>query len=82
MTEVVVYLRPGCHLCDDAIELLNGLVAEGYRFDLVSVNIESDSRLHATFLERIPVIEVDGNQVSELVPNLDTLRRSLDTLST
>lgn len=82
MTEVIVYGRPGCHLCEQAIELLERLRSEGMRLDLRSINIESDATLHAAFLERIPVIEVDGELISELVPNLDTLRQSLDTLST
>ena len=82
MTEVIVYGRPGCHLCDEAIELLEQLRSEGLRFELRSINIESDATLHAALLERIPVIEVDGKRISELVPNRDTLWRSLDTLTT
>lgn len=82
MSEIVVYGRPGCHLCDEAIALLERLRGEGRRFELTTVNIETDPGLHARFLERIPVIELDGKLISELVPNLDTLRQTLDTLIT
>ena len=42
MTAVVVYSRPGCHLCEEAIEAIVALHAEGYRFELREVDIESD----------------------------------------
>ena len=45
------------------------------------MNIESDDELHARYLERIPVIELDGEIVSELWLDGDGLRARLDTLS-
>lgn len=82
MTAVTVYGRPGCHLCEEAIEMLKGLRAAGRDFEIVEVNIENSPVLHAEYLERIPVIEVAGRVISELVPNPDTLMQSLDTLGT
>ena len=58
---MTLYTRPDCHLCDEARETLARL---GIGFD--EVDIEGDPELHATFLERIPVIEVGGRVVSEL----------------
>jgi glutaredoxin len=58
---VTLYSRPGCHLCDEARETLTGL---GIGFD--EIDIDGDPELHAAFLERIPVIEVDRRVVSEL----------------
>lgn len=80
--KVTLYGRPGCHLCEDALALLNHLAGEGRALSINEVNIENDPTLHARYLERIPVIEVDGKVVSELVPSLDTLRQTLDTLGT
>jgi glutaredoxin len=80
MTEVVVYSRPGCHLCEEAIEAIVGMRAEGYGFELREVDIESEELLLKRMLERIPVVEVDGRLVSELVLDLAALRARLDTL--
>ncbi|HET7177516.1 MAG TPA: glutaredoxin family protein [Solirubrobacterales bacterium] len=80
MTEVVVYGRPGCHLCEEALAAIVALHAEGYRFELREVDIESDELLLRRLLERIPVVEVDGEVVSELLLDAASLRARLDTV--
>jgi hypothetical protein len=79
-TEVVVYMRPDCHLCEEAIETIVRLHGEGRDFELREVDIESDELLLSRMLERIPVVEVDGQVVSELVLDEAALRARLDTL--
>jgi glutathione S-transferase len=78
---VKLYGRPDCHLCDEAREGLLGLRSNGLDFELEEVNIEADEDLHRRLLERIPVIELDGEIVSELFLDSDGLRARLDTLS-
>ena len=78
---VVLFSRPGCHLCDEAREALAELRREGYAFDLEEVDIDSRDELLRSYLERIPVVAVDGEVVSELVPDRAALRASLDTVS-
>ena len=80
MTEVVVYSRPGCHLCDEALEAIVALHTEGYHFELREVDIDSDEALLRRLLERIPVVEVDGAVISELVLDEAGLRARLDTV--
>jgi c-di-GMP-related signal transduction protein len=80
MTEVVLYGRPGCHLCEEALAAIVALHAEGYRFELREVDIESDELLLRRLLERIPVVEVDGELVSELLLDAASLRARLDTV--
>jgi hypothetical protein len=80
--EVVVYSRPGCHLCEVAIEQLVGLHDEGYRFQLHEVDIESDDLLLRRHLEKIPVVEIDGIVASELILDLTAVRAKLDTVGT
>jgi glutaredoxin-like protein DUF836 len=80
MTDVVVYSRPGCHLCQEAIAAIVALHGEGYRFALHEIDIESDELLLRRHLERIPVVEVDGTAVSELVLDEAGLRARLDTV--
>lgn len=82
MRVVTLYGRPECHLCDEAREILGELVAAAGDLELVEVNIETDEELHARFLERIPVVEVDGRVVEELVPDADRLRSTLLNHST
>ncbi len=59
MREIELLGRPGCHLCDDARELLERVRART-PFVLREVDIEQDDRLFAAHLERIPVISIDG----------------------
>jgi len=80
MTVVTLYTRPGCHLCDEARDAILALRDELPPFDLAEVNIEQDDGLLARYLERIPVVAVDGEAVSELQIDLDLLRRLLGTV--
>jgi len=80
MTVVVVYSRPGCHLCERALAEIVALHGDGYRFELREVDIESEETLLRRMLERIPVVEVDGEVVSELVLDGAALRARLDTV--
>jgi c-di-GMP-related signal transduction protein len=80
VADVVVYSRPGCHLCEEAIEKIAALHAEGYRFALHEIDIECDELLLRRYLERIPVVEVDGREVSELILDEPALRAMLDTV--
>jgi c-di-GMP-related signal transduction protein len=80
MATVVVYSRPGCHLCEQALEQIVDLHRQGYRFDLHEVDIESNDLLLRRYLERIPVVEVDGLEVSELILDRGALADRLDTV--
>ncbi len=80
MTDVVVYSRPGCHLCEEAVAAIVGLHEQGYRFGLHEIDIESDELLLRRHLEKIPVVEVDGTLVSELVLDEAAVRARLDTV--
>ena len=77
--EVVLYTRPGCHLCEIA---RNDLVRlrDDAGFELSEVNIEDDPGLHAEYLERIPVVELDGVIVAELALDVDAFTRTLHTV--
>jgi glutaredoxin len=78
--QVTVYSRPGCHLCAEAVEEIVAMHGEGYRFKLIEVDIESDEALLRRMLERIPVVEVDGEMVSELTLDDAAVRARLDTV--
>lgn len=78
--KVTLYGREGCHLCDEAKDGLLGLRAEGSEFELIEIDIESDRDLLRKYLERIPVIEIQGQEVCELGIDHTALRARLASL--
>jgi glutaredoxin len=69
---LTLYGRPGCHLCDDARAVLER-VGEPF----AEVDIESDDDLFKRYLERIPVVTLDGSEVFELSVDAEGLRALL-----
>jgi len=76
MPTVTLYGRPGCHLCDDARAVLERVRADTH-FELRSVDIEGDDVLFRAYLERIPVVSVDGEEVYEYHVDEGDLRARL-----
>lgn len=71
---IVLYSRPGCHLCDIAREVL---AAERERtpFELEEISIEGDDALELEYQIRIPVVEIDGREVFEVEVDAAELAR-------
>jgi glutaredoxin len=61
---VTLYSQPGCHLCDDARAVLERVRAR-IPFELHERDINEDDALVLSHLERIPVIELDGEELFE-----------------
>lgn len=59
-----MFLRAGCHLCADALADLDALRVQE-PFSVRTVDIERDDRLHARYLERIPVVAVAGEELCD-----------------
>jgi glutaredoxin-like protein DUF836 len=75
---VVLYGRPGCCLCDDARVVLEA-VRRRRPFRLIERDIEGDDALLKAYLERIPVVEIDGREAFELFVDEAELERRLTT---
>ena len=73
---VTLYGRPGCHLCEEARHVLLRVRAEA-PFELHEVDIERDDELFKRYLERIPVVCLDGEELFELEVDEAALRRRL-----
>ena len=58
---VVLYSRPGCHLCAEA-ELVVAAVCAELGEEYVVVMIDDDAALQARFTDEVPVTFVDGRQ--------------------
>ena len=59
---VIVYSRPGCHLCDEAKTAIENANCSNH-YTLEEINIESDDELLKKYKYDIPVITVDGEEV-------------------
>jgi len=55
---LVLYGREGCHLCEGARAVLRRI---GHPFD--EIDIDSDDDLLRRYLERIPVVTLDGERL-------------------
>jgi glutaredoxin len=73
VSTVTLYGRPGCHLCDGARAVLVRLRRE-LDFELVECDITADDALHRAYFERIPVIVLDGRELSDFWVPEDELR--------
>ena len=78
MPQVILYSREGCCLCADARDVLLRVRGSGASaFTLQERDIDSDDALHRAYLERIPVITIDGEEAFELFVDEAELRRRL-----
>ena len=57
---VIVYTKPGCHLCDDALEILRALQNK-IAMEIIEINIETDAALFKKHLDQIPVLVIDDH---------------------
>ena len=71
---VTLYSRPGCHICEEARESLQRVQTRA-PFTLEEVDIESDDALHARYLERIPVVAVNGQDLFDYEVDEESLER-------
>jgi glutaredoxin len=76
MRTVTLYTRPGCHLCDEARADLER-VRDEVEFLLDEVDITEDDALHARYLERIPVVALDGEELFDFYVDEEALRARL-----
>ncbi len=60
--KVRILSKPDCHLCDTAKERIRR-VQHLVPFDLEEIDISVDSDLYNRYKERIPVVEIDGEEV-------------------
>jgi hypothetical protein len=75
--KLTLYGKAGCHLCDDARAVVASAVA-GRDVAVEEVDITIDPVLHRRLGERIPVLELDGEELFELFVDAAGLVESLD----
>jgi len=57
MSDIVLYSRNGCHLCDVAAEIL---ARHGLKFE--RIDIDAEPELQARYDECVPVVVIDGRE--------------------
>jgi CBS domain-containing protein len=72
---IVLYVRDGCHLCEDAGVLLDDMIGQD---SYTSIDIDTDDALLVRYAHRIPVLSVDGEDRLELIFTAPDLREALD----
>ncbi|HEX8649022.1 MAG TPA: glutaredoxin family protein [Thermoleophilaceae bacterium] len=77
MTQLTLYGKPGCCLCDEARAEIDAVRA-GRDLELTEVDVSSDPRLWARYGERIPVVEIEGEEAFELHVDGSELAQRLD----
>ena len=78
MTVVTVYSAPECHLCAEAIAALRRLQPE-LGFTLQERDITTDDVLHRIYLERVPVVALDGEELFDYFLDETVLRERLES---
>ena len=81
LPDLILYSRAGCHLCDEARDVLVALLDERARSGLPvpalsEIDIESDPDFERRFFTTIPVVELGARQI-ELATSAAKLRRLL-----
>lgn len=76
MTRVVVYTKPGCHLCEDACTAVARIAAD-VGVDWAALDITGDEALMQQWSEYVPVIVVDGKVHDWFRVREDRLRAAL-----
>lgn len=74
---ITVYTRAGCHLCDDAIDVVERVARDRARIELV--DIDDDHELVARYTVRVPVVAVDGREIADYQITADQLESALAT---
>jgi glutaredoxin len=64
LPQVTFYTKTGCHLCEQAREMLDDIATE-IEYELTEIDIRSDPAFFEQYRYRIPVIIVNATHVVE-----------------
>lgn len=74
MSRVALYTRAGCHLCEAAEQVVVGVVGADYD----RIDVDGDPALQQRYGDEVPVVAVDGQQISFWRIEESRLRAALD----
>jgi len=73
---VIIYSRPGCHLCEEAKQAIDGAQCAN-EYTLEEIDIESDGALLRRYGDDIPVITINGEEAFRHRVTAEEFRRKL-----
>ena len=78
MIALVIYSRPGCHLCDEMKAVVTRVGASmAGEVTIDEVDISTDADLEARYGLEIPVLTIDGKKAAKYRVGEQALRRML-----
>jgi glutaredoxin len=78
--DVVLYTRPGCHLCDEAKAEMEKADCRA-EYELVEINIETDPDLVERYGSEIPVVLINGVKAFKYRLTAEEFKRKLRRLA-
>lgn len=75
---VQLYAKDGCHLCDDAREVVDRVAGAADDVVVEEIDIRSDPVLQRRYGEDIPVVVVDGRPHAKWRVDAAALERAID----
>jgi len=73
---LIIYSRPGCHLCD-VMKAVVERVGQTVAVSLEEIDISRDPELESHYGLEIPVLTIDGTKVAKYRVSEEDLRRML-----
>ena len=73
---VTLYTRAGCHLCDDARQVISAARAHA-EFDYEELDIDADAELRRLYNEEVPVIAIDRRKAFKYRLTMNELLKRL-----
>lgn len=80
-TTITVYTRDDCHLCEDAIETIQGVVdSTNLDIDVTLIDIDTTNELREGYGERVPYVLVNDRPQFKYHVDENELRRRLSDI--
>lgn len=73
---LLVYSRPGCHLCEVLLEALLPIARD--RIDIEVLDIDTRPEWQAEYGTRIPVVELNGDTLCEYTLDATAVKAAID----
>ncbi|MBI5304184.1 MAG: glutaredoxin family protein [Chloroflexi bacterium] len=77
---VVMYTKPGCHLCEDAMAMLRDLQNE-FALAIEERDITTNDAWFKQYFEKIPVLMIDDHVTLAAPLRADEVRASLSSVN-
>jgi glutaredoxin len=75
---IIIYSRPGCHLCEEMKTIVARAIADRRDVSLDEIDISTDPALEARYGLEIPVLMIDGKKVAKYRVEEAAVRRAIE----